>query len=50
MIIILLYRLKHCPVSYLYKDVIKDSRVHCAVQYCVSMKDKNNLSKVHLKI
>ncbi|KAL6428532.1 hypothetical protein ACFW04_007875 [Cataglyphis niger] len=35
---------KHCHVS--YKDVIKDSCVHCAVQYCVSVKDKNNLSKI----
>lgn len=50
MIIILLYRLKHFHVSYLYKDVIKDSRVHCAVQYCISVKDKDNLSEVHLKI
>lgn len=49
MVIILLYRLKHCRVSYLYKDVIKDSHVHSTVQYCISVKDKDVLSKVHLK-
>ncbi|GAB1869796.1 ATP-dependent RNA helicase DHX30 [Camponotus japonicus] len=38
--------LKHCRVSYLYKDVIKDSRVHSIAQYCISVKDKDDLSKV----
>ncbi|XP_072764211.1 ATP-dependent RNA helicase DHX30 [Anoplolepis gracilipes] len=37
--------LKHCRVSYLYKDVIKDSHVCSAVQYCISVKDQNDLSK-----
>lgn len=48
MMIILLCRFKRCHISYLYKDVIKDSHVHHAVQYCISVKDKENrhLSKV----
>lgn len=33
---------KRCHISYLYKDVIKDSHVHHAVQYCISVKDKEN--------
>ncbi|XP_029167795.1 ATP-dependent RNA helicase DHX30-like [Nylanderia fulva] len=34
--------LKRCHTSFLYKDVIKDSHVHHAAQYCIFVKDKEN--------
>lgn len=48
---IFLYRLQQCRVPYLYRNVMKQLHVHSAVQYCISVKDKNTyLSKVYLKI
>ncbi|XP_077269687.1 ATP-dependent RNA helicase DHX30 [Temnothorax americanus] len=39
--------LQQCRVAHLHKNVIKDSHIHSAAQYCVSVKDKDkHLSQV----